>query len=231
MIVDVVIPALNEEQSLPLVLAELLGDNKDPRVRRVVVADNGSSDNTAAVARQAGAVVVPQPQRGYGAACLAALGYIAADPPDVVAFIDGDFSDFPADLTPLLDAIGGGADLVIGSRTSGRADKGALLPQAVFGNWLATRLIDLLYQVHFTDLGPFRAVRWQALSDIGMQDEDFGWTVEMQVKAAKLGLQCDEIPVRYRPRIGVSKVTGTLRGTVLAGHKILWTIFRERFLS
>ncbi len=223
-IVDVVIPALNEEASIAKVLAELV----DRRVRRVVVVDNGSTDATASVATDGGAVVVSEPRRGYGRACLTGIDYLRGDPPDVLAFVDGDYSDFPADISVILDRIESGADLVIGSRNLGGAEKGALLPQAVFGNWLATRLIRRLYGERFSDLGPFRAIRWSSLMGIDMRDEDYGWTVEMQVKAAKHGLRCAEVGVRYRPRIGTSKVTGTLRGTVLAGHKILWTIARER---
>ena len=224
MIVDVVIPALNEEDSIGRVLAEI----EDPRVRRVVVVDNGSSDRTAQVARAAGAVVVFEPQRGYGRACLTGLALLRADPPDVVAFVDADYSDYPEQLGELLDQVAAGADLVIGSRTA-NAEPGALMPQAMFGNWLATRLVSRLYGVEFTDLGPFRAVRWSTLRDINMQDEDFGWTVEMQVKAAKLGASTAEVPVGYRRRVGVSKISGTLKGTVRAGHKILWTIFREHW--
>ncbi len=225
MIVDVVIPALNEAQAIGRVLAELV----DPRLRRVVVVDNGSVDATPAVAADHGAIVVREEQRGYGRACLTGIAVVAEDPPDVLAFVDADYSDEPGDMTVILDAIDDGAELVIGSRTIGRAEPGALLPQAVFGNWLATGLIAALYGERFTDLGPFRAIRWDALEALEMADEDFGWTVEMQVKAAKNGLRCVEVPVSYRTRVGHSKVTGTVKGTVRAGHKILWTIFRERF--
>lgn len=224
MVVDVVIPALNEERSIGLVLADL----SDPRVRTVFVVDNGSTDRTAEVARAGGARVVAEAQRGYGKACLTGIAAAATDPPDVLAFVDADYSDHPDELGLLLDRLAEGADLVIGSRTTGGAAPGALLPQARFGNWLATRLVRHLYGVKFTDLGPFRVIRWSALEMLGMEDEDFGWTVEMQVKAAKRGLRCAEVPVRYRPRVGVSKITGTVRGTVLAGHKILYTIARER---
>lgn len=221
--VAVVIPALNEERSLGLVLAEL----RDPRIQRVVVVDNGSTDRTADVAREGGAEVVREPRRGYGSACLAGLAVLRASPPDVVLFVDADYSDFPEEASLLLDRIAAGADLVIGSRTQGRADRGALLPQAIFGNWLATRLVSLRWGVTFTDLGPFRAVTWSALERIRMRDVDFGWTVEMQVRAAALGMRCEEVAVRYRKRVGVSKITGTLRGTWLAGTKILTTIGRE----
>lgn len=220
--VSLVIPALNEERSLPLVLDAL------PReaLHEIVVVDNGSTDRTPDVARERGARVVPEPRRGYGSACLA--GIAAADAPDVIVFVDADFSDHPDELPlvlgPILD---GTADLVIGSRVTGRRERGALLPQARFGNWLATRLVRAFWGVAFTDLGPFRAVRADALRRIGMRDRDFGWTVEMQVKAARLGLRCVEVPVSYRSRIGKSKITGTVRGTVRAGIKILGTIFRE----
>lgn len=224
--IAVVIPALNEEQSLPLVLADIPRDF----VREVVVGDNGSTDNTAAVARALGAIVVPAPQRGYGAACLAGLTYLAQDPPDIVVFLDGDYSDHPEELPLVIESIlQDKADMVIGSRITGNHEKGALLPQAVFGNWLSTRLIDLFWGVSFTDLGPFRAIRWTSLQALEMQDTNYGWTVEMQVKAAKQGLRCQEVPVSYRKRVGVSKVTGTLKGSVFAGIKILTVIFFELF--
>ncbi|MEO1268698.1 MAG: glycosyltransferase family 2 protein [Myxococcota bacterium] len=229
MSVDVVIPALNEEQSIGLVLEDIPLE----RVRRVVVADNGSTDRTAAIARDHGAIVVAAMRRGYGSACLAALDYIRdTGPPDVVVFLDGDYSDFPEEMIDLLRPVErDGFDLVIGSRIRGGAETGALLPQARFGNMLACFLIRVLYGVQFTDLGPFRAIRWSALESLHMADPDFGWTVEMQIKAAKAGLRCTEIPVRYRKRVGVSKITGTVRGTVLAGHKILWTIAKQYLVS
>lgn len=229
-IVDVVIPARNEEASLPLVLADLA---TLPRglVRRVVVADNGSVDGTARVAREGGAVVVEAPRPGYGSACLAGLGWLRAHgPPEVVVFLDADRSDHPEELPGLVEPIAWGeADLVIGSRILGRRERGALLPQARAGNLVACLLIRLLYRHRYTDLGPFRAIRWEALERLGMADPDFGWTAEMQVKALRHGLRVTEVPVSYRRRVGVSKITGTVRGTVLAGYKILWTVLRHAF--
>lgn len=225
--IDVVIPAYNEERSLPLVLAAL------PRelVRRVVVADNNSKDATAAVAEKAGAVVVPATIQGYGSACLAGLAYLREkEPPEIVVFLDGDFSDHPQEIglvvAPILE---GRADLVIGSRVLGRRERGALLPQARMGNFVACTLIRLFYGFRFTDLGPFRAITWEGLEKLQMSDPDFGWTAEMQVKALRQGLRATEVPVSYRKRVGVSKITGTLRGTFLAGYKILFTVFRHAF--
>jgi glycosyltransferase involved in cell wall biosynthesis len=216
-----VIPALNEERSLPLVLAAV------PKglVHEIVVVDNGSTDGTARVAAEAGARVVLEARRGYGRACLTGIAAIART--DVVAFLDADFSDRPEELplvlAPLLE---GRADLVIGSRTLGRRERGALLPHARLGNVLATFLLRLLFGIRFTDLGPFRAIRADALRDLEMADQDFGWTVEMQAKAAKARLRCVEVPVSYRRRVGRSKISGTMAGTLGASRKILGTIFR-----
>jgi glycosyltransferase involved in cell wall biosynthesis len=223
-VIDVIIPALDEEKSVGKVLDAL----PDGWVRRVIVVDNGSNDATAHVAREHGAHVVWEPQRGYGRACLTGLEFMALEPPDIVVFVDADFSDRPEELPRVVAPIlSGEAEMVIGSRTIGRQEPGALLPQAVFGNKLACFLIELLYGYQFTDLGPFRAIEWSSLERLDMGDEDFGWTVEMQVKAAKAHLSSVEVPVSYRKRIGVSKVTGTLEGTIRAGHKILYTIFKE----
>ncbi len=220
--VDVVIPALNEEDSIRLVLDDIPAG----RVRRVYVVDNGSDDSTATVARTHGAIVVPEPRRGYGSACLAGLAQVAKDPPDVVVFLDADYSDHPEEIARLLEPISIDAvDMVIGSRPIGQREPGALLPQALFGNKLACILIEGLYAYRFTDLGPFRAITWDALERIGMEDTNFGWTVEMQIKAAYKRLSCVEVPVSYRQRVGVSKITGTLSGTFRAGYKILFTIF------
>lgn len=222
--VDVVIPALDEAASIALVIGALPAD----RVRRVVVADNGSRDGTAEVARAAGAEVVQAARRGYGSACLAALAHLRADPPSAVAFVDADFSDHPDELSRLLQPLDrGDADLVIGSRTLGQRERGALLPQARAGNLVACVLIRLLYGHRYTDLGPFRAIRWEALERLEMSDPNFGWTAEMQVKALQRGLRVAEVPVSYRRRIGASKITGTVKGTVLAGLKILTTVARH----
>jgi glycosyltransferase involved in cell wall biosynthesis len=221
--VVVVIPAYNEERSIPLVLADIPAD----LVSGVIVVDNDSTDATAAVAAKHGAHVVHEKRRGYGSACLAGIAFAESLAPDVAVFLDADYSDYPAEMADLLAAIKNGNDLVIGSRVLGKAARGALLPQARWGNLLAVSLIKLFFGYKFTDLGPFRAIRWQALMAMQMQDIDFGWTVEMQVKAAKMKLQTAEIPVSYRKRIGVSKVTGTISGTLRAGYKILYVIFRS----
>ncbi|UPL50644.1 glycosyltransferase family 2 protein [Hymenobacter sublimis] len=226
-VIDVIIPAYNEEQSIARVLAEIPAG----LVREVIVVDNNSRDQTGPVAAAAGATVLREPRPGYGHACLAGMarcyGRPPAEQPDIIVFLDGDYSDYPADMTALVaPLLRQEADLVIGSRALGQREAGSMLPQQLFGNWLATTLLHYLYGAQFTDLGPFRAVRREALLRIGMQDTTYGWTVEMQLKAAKLGLRCTEVPVRYRRRIGVSKVSGTVKGTLGAGYKILWTIFR-----
>jgi glycosyltransferase involved in cell wall biosynthesis len=224
-IVDVVIPALDEIHALPLVLADLPRD----LVRDIVVVDNGSRDGTGAKAASLGCVVIDEPRRGYGSACLAGLARLAkaAPPPDLVAFLDADHSDHAEELPRLLAPFASGrADLVIGSRALGNREPGSLLPQQRFGNALAAWLIRRLYGVTVTDLGPFRVIRWDALARLGMRDRDYGWTAEMQVKALKLGLRYVEVPVSYRRRTGRSKIAGTLRGTIGAGFKILYTVSR-----
>lgn len=220
--IAVVIPVFNERRSLPLVVGDL------PReiVDEVVVVDNGSTDGTDLVAQGLPVRLVSEPRRGYGSACLAGIAALSPSPPDVVVFLDGDYSDHPEELPRLLEPIRSGYDLVIGSRALGHAEPGALLPQARFGNRLACSLIRLLYGYRYTDLGPFRAIRWEALQRIGMEDTNFGWTCEMQVKALRRGVRVTEVPVSYRRRVGVSKITGTLSGTLRAGWKILWTIGR-----
>jgi glycosyltransferase involved in cell wall biosynthesis len=229
LVVDVLIPAFNEGPSIGSVVRNI----PSKWVRRVIVCNNNSTDSTAIEALKAGAIVTFQPKRGYGSACLAGISYIDQDKqvrqPDVVVFMDGDFSDYPDELPKLLQPIADGKDLVIGSRTLGNAAPGSLTIPQRFGNWLATGLIRLFYGFRFTDLGPFRAIRWEKLLLLKMEDPDFGWTVEMQVKALKHQLACAEVPVSYRRRIGRSKISGTVKGSILAGYKILWTIFRHHF--
>ncbi len=220
---SVVIPALDEEAAIARVVAEIPAG----LAREVVVVDNGSTDGTAEAARRAGARVVSEPRRGYGRACLAGIAALAADPPEVVVFLDADGSDAPVEMRLLLARIEEGCDLVIGSRVLGNAERGALAPQARHGNRLACLLLRILFGARFTDLGPFRAIRYPALRDLGMRDTNYGWTVEMQIRAARAGLACGEVPVSYRRRVGRSKITGTVRGTVGAGAKILWTVFRH----
>lgn len=223
--VDVIIPALNEEVSIPLVVGDI-----PCLVRRIVVVDNGSTDATADAARKSGAHVVHEPRKGYGFACLAGMSALKSNPPDVVVFLDGDYSDHPEELELLVAPIvDGRADFVVGSRIRGSREKGALLPQAIFGNWLACTLMRWIWHVRYTDLGPFRAIRYESLADLGMSDTTYGWTIEMQIKAATLGLRSMEIPVSYRPRIGQSKVTGTVSGSIKAGIWILGTIGRYAF--
>ncbi len=224
-IIDVIIPAYNEEQSIGLVQDEIPKD----WVRNVVVANNNSTDQTEQVAKEHGAIVVFQPEPGYGNACLKAMEFISQQEvkPDIVVFLDGDHSDYPAQLPdvvkPILDKK---ADLVIGSRALGKSENGSLTPQQIFGNWLATRMLKLFYGETFTDLGPFRAIRYESLLQLNMVDRNYGWTVEMQIKAAKQKLRSVEVPVDYRVRIGKSKVSGTIKGTIGAGYKIILTLFK-----
>jgi len=225
MIVDVIIPAYNEEESIGHVIADI----PEQLVRHIVVCNNNSSDSTAEVAKQAGAVVVNEKRAGYGSACLRGMAYIESleQKPSLVVFIDGDYSDYGEEMTYLIEPIlKEEKDLVIGSRSLGNMEKGSMTVQQVFGNWLATTLIKAFYNYEFTDLGPFRAIKYDKLLELDMKDRDFGWTVEMQVKAAKMKFNTKEVPVSYRKRIGVSKISGTIKGTILAGHKILWTIFK-----
>lgn len=219
--IAVIIPALNEEEALPRVLTEIPVSLQ----AEVIVADNGSTDRTPERARAAGATVVTELERGYGAACLA--GMAALENPEIVVFLDGDYSDYPEEMTALVAPIlADEADLVIGSRMAGKREPGALPPHSVFGNWLASRLLRLLYGQRVTDLGPFRAIRYSSLCALGMQDRGYGWTVEMQIKAAGVKLRVVEIPVRYRKRVGRSKITGSVRASIKAGVIILSTIFR-----
>jgi glycosyltransferase involved in cell wall biosynthesis len=217
--VAVLVPALNEERSLRLVLGDL------PAVGRAVVVDNGSTDRTAEVAEQGGAIVVREPRRGYGAACLAGMEYLRTNPPAIVVFLDADYSDYPEQIDQLVAPIASGeADFVLGSRLAGSRERGAMPPQSVWGNRFACWLMRILWKTSYTDLGPFRAIRWDALESLGMCDRDFGWTIEMQIKAAERGLRTLEIPVAYRRRIGASKISGTFSGTLKAGSKILYIV-------
>ena len=231
--VSVIIPVLNEENAIAKVINDIpqTGDNGKITVQEIIVVDNGCTDNTAAIAKRCGARVVTEPRRGYGSACLTGIAALATQPPDIVVFLDGDYSDYPTDMPRLLHPIlENRAALVIGARTQDDA-KDALLPQARFGNWLACFLIHRLFGVRYTDLGPFRAIRYADLLALNMQDKTFGWTVEMQLKAAKHGIAVCEVPVRYRKRIGTSKITGTFTGTLKAGYKILATLIYHRFLA
>ena len=217
----VIIPALNEEESIDKVIAEI-----PDWIDRIIVADNGSTDRTVERARAVGADIAHAPQRGYGSACLA--GIEEAGETDIIVFVDGDLADYPDRMDTLVDPIvRDGCDMVIGSRVLGGAEAGSLTTTQQFGNWLACRLIRMFWGVRHTDLGPFRAITREALERLQMEDKDFGWTVEMQVKAAQQKLGVIEVPVPYRKRIGTSKISGTIKGTFAAGTKILWVIFRS----
>ena len=219
--ISIIIPAYNEESSIGLVLDAL----PQEKIYEIIVVDNGSTDATARVAQEHGARVVKEPRKGYGSACRKGIDEL--DAPDIVVFIDGDFSDFPVEIVLLIGPIEAGEkDFVLGSRMIFPKSQLALLPQARYGNRLAILLIKLFFKYEFTDLGPFRAIRYSSLISLGMQDRDFGWTVEMQIKAVRNGLRIHEVPVNYRKRIGISKITGTISGTIRAGTKIIYTIFK-----
>lgn len=218
------IPAFNEERSIGHVI-----DDIPDFVREIVVVNNRSTDNTKEVAEKHGATVLYQPQAGYGSACLMGIEYLASKSiqPDIMVFVDGDYSDYPEEMTQLIaPIINDNKDMVIGSRALGQKESGSMMPQQIFGNWLATSLIKLFYGAKYSDLGPFRAIKFDKLLALGMQDKDYGWTIEMQIKAVKNNLNFAEVPVNYRKRIGTSKVSGTVKGTVMAGYKIITTIFK-----
>jgi glycosyltransferase involved in cell wall biosynthesis len=218
--IDVIIPALNEADAITRVIADIPAWVDD-----IVVVDNGSSDATADNARAAGATVLCEPERGYGAACLAGIN--RCRDADIIVFLDGDYSDYPQELEGLIAPIlSGKCDFVVGSRAQGKAERGALTPQQRFGNWLACKLMNFFWRTCYSDLGPFRAIDARALRQLEMQDRTYGWTIEMQIKAALAGLEIAEVPVSYRPRIGVSKISGTVKGTVMAGIKILGMVAR-----
>lgn len=222
----VIIPALNEEQSIPKVLADI----DKAIVNEVIVVDNGSTDQTAQVTTEGGATLLVEKERGYGAACLKGIEYVKSNFPstEIIVFLDGDYSDHPEEIPAVLQPIlADEVDMVIGSRVLGDSEKGSLSPVQRFGNWLSCKLISLIFNEKFTDLGPFRAIRFDKLLELDMKDRNYGWTVEMQVKAAKVQYNCTEVPVKYRNRIGKSKVSGTVKGSILAGSKILYTIFKN----
>lgn len=219
----VIIPAFNEARAI----GKVIGDIPRDLVEEIVVVNNASTDETEENARAAGATVLREERRGYGWACLCGISYAKTKRPDIIVFLDGDYSDHPEEMTQLVAPIlQREADFVIGSRMIGDREPGAMLPQALFGNRLACFLMRLFWGVRYTDLGPFRAIRFDNLIALDMQDKTFGWTIEMQIKAALAGLRSTEIAVSYRKRVGVSKITGTVKGTVKASAKILWTIAR-----
>lgn len=225
-IITVIIPAYNEEQSIGKVVDDI------PRslVKHVIVVNNNSNDSTVEVAKKAGAIVLDEPRRGYGWACLKGIEHSKKLNTEIVVFLDGDYSDYPQEIPDVLAPIfETDMDMVIGSRVLGKREKGSLTPQQVFGNWLATKLIRLFYRARFTDLGPFRAIKAESLEQLKMSDKTYGWTIEMQIKAAKHKMNFCEVPVNYKKRIGVSKVSGTIKGTVLAGIKIIFAVFKYRF--
>ncbi len=228
--IAIIIPAHNEEKSIGSVLNHL------PKIFHptTVVVDNNSNDQTVPIVKNMGIAVTTESKMGYGAACLQGVRYAKENFNfDTFVFLDGDFSDHPQDIFRLIHKAkeSGGADMVIGSRNLGEAEPGSLLPQAKFGNWLATSLMNLFTGSQFTDLGPFRLIKRTAYDQLNMQDENYGWTMEMQIKAIKLGLICRETSMHYKARIGQSKISGTVKGSVLAGYKILYTLFRYLVLS
>ncbi|TPN88076.1 glycosyltransferase family 2 protein [Aquimarina algicola] len=225
--INVIIPAFNEEDSIAHVIKEI-----PDIVSEVIVVSNNSTDNTESVARNAGATVLKEIQKGYGYACLKGMEYISkkTEKPDIIVFLDGDYSDYPEELTKIVaPIIENNIDLVIGSRVKRLRESGSMTFPQIFGNWLATNLMKLFFSAKFTDLGPFRAIKYKKLLDLEMIDKTYGWTVEMQLKALKKSYTYTEIPVRYKKRIGVSKVSGTIKGAIFAGIKILSWIFKYSF--
>ncbi len=226
-LIKVIIPAFNEAASIVSVINDI------PKlVNEIIVVNNNSTDNTENLALSAGATVLREPKEGYGNACLKGLEYIhkSDEKPDIVVFLDGDYSDYPEQLTQIVaPIINNNIDFVIGARVKHLREIGAMMPQQIFGNWLATSLMTLFFGAKFTDLGPFRAIKYTKLLALNMQDKTYGWTVEMQLKALKQKLSYQEVPVNYKKRIGVSKVSGTLKGSIFAGIKILGWIFKYSF--
>ena len=219
----VIIPAFNEALSIGYVIEALPN-----HVHEIIVVDNNSTDLTQDIAKKKGATVLFEPKKGYGHACLKGISYLENDPPDIVVFLDGDYSDYPEELLQIVAPIQNGtADFVVGARVKELRAQGSITPQQVFGNWLACFLMKILYKSTFTDLGPFRGIRWDTLVDLNMSDKTYGWTVEMQLKVLQKAISYQEIKVNYRERIGVSKVSGTVKGTIFAGIKIIGWIFKH----
>ncbi|WP_179004687.1 glycosyltransferase family 2 protein [Winogradskyella forsetii] len=225
--IKVIIPAFNEAQSIPLVIKAI-----PSIVDEIIVVSNNSTDDTEINAKNAGATVLAEQQKGYGYACLKGMDYISKleIKPDIIVFLDGDYSDYPEELTKIVQPIlEENVDFVVGARTKELREAGSMTTPQIFGNWLATSLMTLFFRSKFTDLGPFRAIKYHKLLDLKMEDKTYGWTVEMQLKALKQNLNYREIPVNYRNRIGVSKVSGTIKGAIFAGIKILIWIFKYSF--
>jgi glycosyltransferase involved in cell wall biosynthesis len=224
--VDVIIPAFNEQNSI----GSVINDIPKNLVRDIVVVDNNSSDETSINAKNAGATVLKQSLQGYGNACLKGIEYVTnkKQQPDVIVFLDADYSDFPQEMNLLLNKIWKGADIVIGNRVKEKREKGSMTIPQIVGNWLACNLMKIIYGYRYTDLGPFRAIKFAKLQQIGMVDKSYGWTVEMQVKALKLKMNVQQVDLSYRKRIGHSKISGTVKGSVLAGYKIITTIFKYK---
>jgi glycosyltransferase involved in cell wall biosynthesis len=226
-IIKVIIPAYNEEDSIAKVIHDIPNS-----VDEIIVVNNNSSDLTAVTAKKAGATVINESRKGYGYACLKGIDYLENQDinPDIIVFLDGDYSDYPEELTKLVDPIiKDDIDFVIGARIKHLREANSMTPQQVFGNWLATMLMKLMFNARFTDLGPFRAIKYQKLMELGMVDKTYGWTVEMQLKSIKQNLTYIEVPLKYKKRIGSSKVSGTVKGTIFAGFKILGWIFKYSF--
>jgi glycosyltransferase involved in cell wall biosynthesis len=222
--IKVIIPAFNEADSIAHVINEI-----PKTVSEVIVVNNNSTDDTVKNAEKAGATVLTETRKGYGYACLKGLDYIAAKSkqPDIIVFIDGDYSDYPEELDKIVAPIlENDIDFVVGARTKSLREEGSMTPQQVFGNWLATFLMSLFFGAKFTDLGPFRAIKYEKLKELNMEDKTYGWTVEMQLKVLKKKMTYTEVPVRYKRRIGISKVSGTVKGSIFAGIKILGWIFK-----
>ncbi|WP_130734086.1 glycosyltransferase family 2 protein [Flavobacterium sp. J27] len=225
--IKVIIPAFNEEKAISNVIKEI-----PTLVSEIIVVDNNSNDATSTVAKTAGATVLFEPRKGYGYACLRGMKYIEQqlEKPDIIVFLDGDYSDYPEELiqltTPIVEQ---NVDFVIGARVKGLRETGAMTPQQIFGNWLATFLMKVFFKAKFSDLGPFRAIKYDKLIALQMEDKTYGWTVEMQLKVLKQKMSYIEIPVRYKNRIGVSKVSGTVKGTIMAGVKIIGWILKYSF--